>query len=51
MISLNCAVQDVEIVRQGDYRKLAVRQYRIGPRGDPRLYLEVYYLRLKQRNT
>ena len=35
---LSCAVQDGEIVRQGDYRMLAVQGYRMGAKGDPRLH-------------
>jgi hypothetical protein len=42
ILSLNCAVQDGESMRQGGYRMLAVRQYRIGPKGDPRLYWDVH---------
>lgn len=36
--ALRDAVQDGEIVRQGDYRMLAVQGYRMGANGDPRLH-------------
>lgn len=43
-IALKCAVQDEAILRQGVYRRLAVQGYRMGAKGDPRLYSEIQYI-------